>query len=161
MTFNGGQLSASETLHFDGSLETNGNFRLFGGSANDVIKGGAGNDLIYGGLGQDDLTGGAGADTFRYQGTGESTATATDRILDFASGDIIDLGRIDAVTGGNDDAFHIVGAFDGQAGELVLTQGANNVWTVSGDVDGNGQADFQILVTVSDSHTLTASDFVL
>src|SRR3954451_8647787 len=75
MTFNGGQLSASETLHFDGSLETNGNFRLFGGSANDAIKSGAGNDLIYGGLGQDDLTGGAGTDTFRYQGAGESTAT--------------------------------------------------------------------------------------
>jgi Ca2+-binding RTX toxin-like protein len=161
MTFNGGQLNASETLHFDGSLETNGNFRLFGGSANDVIKGGAGNDLIYGGLGQDDLTGGGGADTFRYQGAGESTTTATDRILDFASGDIIDLGRIDAVTGGNDDAFHIVGAFDGQAGELVLTQGANNVWTVSGDTDGNGQADFQILVTVSDGHQLGSADFVL
>jgi Ca2+-binding RTX toxin-like protein len=161
MTFNGGQLSASETLHFDGSLETNGNFRLFGGSASDVIKGGAGNDLLYGGLGQDDLTGGAGADTFRYQGAGESTTTATDRILDFATGDIIDLGRIDAVTGGNDDAFHIVGAFDGQAGELVLTQGANNVWTVSGDVDGNGQADFQILVTVADGHQLGSADFVL
>jgi VCBS repeat-containing protein len=161
MTFNGGQLSAAETLHFDGSLETNGNFRLFGGSANDVIKGGAGNDLIYGGLGQDDLTGGAGADTFRYQGAGESTAQATDRILDFASGDVIDLGRIDAVTGGNDDAFHIVGAFDGQAGELMLTQGANNVWTVSGDTDGNGQADFQILVTVADGHQLGSGDFVL
>jgi Ca2+-binding RTX toxin-like protein len=161
MTFNGGALSASETLHFDGSLETNGNFRLFGGSSSDVIKGGAGNDLIYGGLGQDDLTGGAGADTFRYQGAGESTATATDRILDFATGDIIDLGRIDAVPGGGDDAFNLVGAFDGHAGQLVLTQGANNVWTVSGDTDGNGQADFQILVTVSDGHQLGSSDFVL
>jgi len=161
MTFNGGQLSASETLHFDGSLETNGNFRLFGGSANDVIKGGAGNDLLYGGLGHDDLTGGAGADTFRYQGTGESTTSATDRILDFASGDIIDLARIDAVTGGGDDAFHLAASFSGQAGELVLTQGANNVWTVSGDVDGNGQADFQILVTVGDGHLLGSGDFIL
>jgi Ca2+-binding RTX toxin-like protein len=161
MTFNGGALSAAETLHFDGSAETNGNFRLFGGSADDVIKGGAGNDLIYGGLGHDDLTGGAGADTFRYQGTGESTTTATDRILDFATGDIIDLGRIDAVPGGGDDAFNLVAAFDGHAGQLVLTQGANNVWTVSGDTDGNGQADFQILVTVSDGHQLGNADFVL
>jgi VCBS repeat-containing protein len=161
MTFNGGQLNASETLHFDGSAETNGNFRLFGGSAADVIKGGAGNDLIYGGLGQDDLTGGGGADTFRYQGVGESTVPASDHILDFASGDIIDLGRIDAVAGGSDDAFTLVAAFDGHAGQLVLAQGANNVWTVSGDTDGNGQADFQILVTVADAHTLTASDFVL
>jgi Ca2+-binding RTX toxin-like protein len=161
MTFNGGALSASETLHFDGSLETNGNFRLFGGSANDVLKGGAGSDLIYGGLGQDDLTGGAGADAFRYQGAGESTAQASDHILDFASGDIIDLGRIDAVAGGGDDAFHLVGAFDGQAGELVLSQGASNLWTVSGDTDGNGQADFQILVTVADGHQLGTGDFIL
>jgi Ca2+-binding RTX toxin-like protein len=161
MTFNGGQLAATETLHFDGSLETNGNFRLFGGSAADVIKGGAGNDLIYGGLGADTLTGGAGADVFRYQGAGESTVAATDHILDFASGDVIDLGRIDAVAGGGDDAFHLVAAFDGHAGQLVLAQGANDVWTVSGDIDGNGQADFQILVTVTDSHQLTGADFVL
>jgi hypothetical protein len=142
MTFNGGQLSA-ETLHFDGSLETNGNFRLFGGSADDVIKGGAGSDLIYGGLGAGPADRRRRADVFRYQGSGESTTTATDRILDFASGDVIDLGRVDAVTGGNDDAFTLVAAFDGHAGQLVLAQGANDVWTVSGDVDGNGQADFQ------------------
>src|SRR4051812_34863017 len=92
MTFNGGQLSASEILHFDGSLETNGNFRLFGGSANDVIKGGAGNDLIYGGLGADTLTGGAGADTFRYASAAQSSSTHFDTIIGFDySADRIDL----------------------------------------------------------------------
>jgi Ca2+-binding RTX toxin-like protein len=83
MTFNGGQLSAAETLHFDGSLETNGNFRLFGGSANDVIKGGAGNDLIYGGLGADRLTGGAGIDIYQYKAAAESTGTGYDTITGF------------------------------------------------------------------------------
>ncbi|MEA2998520.1 MAG: hypothetical protein QOK17_353, partial [Sphingomonadales bacterium] len=123
--------------------------------------GGAGNDLLYGGLGNDDLTGGGGADTFRYQSVDESMVGASDRILDFTAGDVIDLGRIDAVTGGGDDAFHLVGAFDGHAGQLVVLDGGNNIWTVSGDVDGNGQADFQILVTVADGHQLTTSDFVL
>ncbi|MEA3033821.1 MAG: hypothetical protein QOH86_1837, partial [Sphingomonadales bacterium] len=37
---------------------------------------------------------------------------------------------------------------------------AGNAWTVSGDVDGDGQADFQILVTVADGHQLGVSDFV-
>jgi VCBS repeat-containing protein len=83
MTFNGGQLSASETLHFDGSLETNGNFRLFGGSANDVIKGGAGSDLIYGGRGGDVLTGGAGADVFWLKSAAESSSTHYDTLMDF------------------------------------------------------------------------------
>jgi Ca2+-binding RTX toxin-like protein len=161
MTFNGGRLAVGETLHFDGSAEHDGAFRIFGGNDADTIIGGAGNDLVYGGLGADTLTGGAGADAFRYQGVEESTAQASDHILDFASGDIIDLGRIDAVAGGGDDAFHLVGAFDGQAGELVLSQGASNLWTVSGDTDGNGQADFQILVTVADGHQLGTGDFVL
>src|SRR4051812_27075046 len=92
MTFNGARLNANETLHFDGSLETNGNFRLFGGDADDVVKGGAGNDLIYGGLGADQLTGGAGADTFRYASAAQSSSTHFDTIIGFDySADRIDL----------------------------------------------------------------------
>jgi Ca2+-binding RTX toxin-like protein len=92
MTFNGGQLSSAETLHFNGSAETDGNFRLFGGSANDVIKGGAGSDLIYGGLGADQLTGGAGADVFWLKSAAESSSTHFDTINDFTYGtDHIDL----------------------------------------------------------------------
>jgi Ca2+-binding RTX toxin-like protein len=92
MTFNGGQLAANEVLHFDGSAETNGNFRLFGGSAKDVIKGGAGNDLIYGGLGGDVLAGGAGADVFWLKSAAESSSTHYDTLMDFDfSVDRIDL----------------------------------------------------------------------
>jgi Ca2+-binding RTX toxin-like protein len=151
MTFNGGQLSASEMLHFDGSLETNGSFRLFGGSAADVIKGGAGNDLIYGGLGADQLTGGGGADTFRYQGAAESTAMALDVIQDFVSGsDKLDLGRVDAnslVAG--DQAFSFIGAAAfsahgaASAGELRVFQ-SQGTWFVAGDTDGDGTADLLI-----------------
>ncbi len=163
MTFNGGGLHAGETLHFDGSAETDGGaFRVFGGADADIITGGGGNDLILGGLGADTLTGGAGNDTFRYQDVAESTSTAHDQILDFASGDKIDLSRIDAISGGGNDAFTFVAAFDGHAGELTATNGGSgNVWTVSGDVDGDGLADFQLLVTVADSHTIGANDFLL
>jgi Ca2+-binding RTX toxin-like protein len=160
MTFNGGALRGAETLSFDGSAETDGHMRIFGGAANDHIIGGAQSDLIYGGGGADLLTGGGGNDEFRFQGLGESTVSAADRILDFTTGDFINLGRIDAVTGGADDAFHLVGAFTAHAGELEVLNTAGNAWTVSGDVDGDGHADFQILVTVADGHQLGISDFV-
>jgi Ca2+-binding RTX toxin-like protein len=161
MTFNGGALRGTETLSFDGSAESDGHMRIFGGAANDHIIGGGQSDLIFGGDGADVLTGGGGNDEFRFQNVSESSVSAPDKITDFTAGDFINLGRIDAVAGGGDDAFRLVGAFDGHAGELVLAQGADNVWTVSGDVDGNGQADFQIQVTVTDGHLLGVSDFVL
>jgi Ca2+-binding RTX toxin-like protein len=161
MTFNGGALRGSETLSFDGSAETDGHMRIFGGAANDHIVGGGQSDLIYGGDGADILTGGGGNDEFRFQNISESTLAAPDRITDCTTGDFINLGRIDAIAGGGDDAFHLVGAFTGHAGELELVNTAGNAWTVSGDVDGDGHADFQILVTVADGHLLGVSDFVL
>jgi Ca2+-binding RTX toxin-like protein len=92
MIFNGGRLSATETLHFDGSAETNGNFRLFGGNADDVLTGGAGNDLLYGGLGHDVLNGGGGLDVYQYKALAESTGSTYDTIIGFRPGqNAIDL----------------------------------------------------------------------
>jgi Ca2+-binding RTX toxin-like protein len=153
MTFNGGDLAAGETLHFDGSAETNGAFRVFGGKADDVLVGGAGGDLLFGGLGADQLTGGGGNDMFRYQSASESTASALDHILDFASGDRIDMsraGHFDFI-GGN--------GFGGHAGELRVENVSGNVWSVQADTNGDGSADFVLSVTVADNHALTASDF--
>ncbi|MEA3034734.1 MAG: serralysin [Sphingomonadales bacterium] len=165
MTFNGGRLNANETLHFDGSLETNGNFRLFGGNADDVLRGGAGNDLIYGGLGNDTLAGGGGNDVFRYQGATESTTNGRDGIQDFSLGDLIDLSRVDADinTPGQQHFSWIDGAFTNHAGQLHAVQDSPNgpIWTISGDTDGDGQADFQISVVVTDSHAITSGDFIL
>ncbi|HEX3675432.1 MAG TPA: calcium-binding protein, partial [Rhizomicrobium sp.] len=62
---NGAPLGAGNTLTFDGSAETNGNFTLEGGAGNDVLTGGAGNDtfrLEHGG--EDTANGGTGNDTF-------------------------------------------------------------------------------------------------
>ncbi|MEA3048272.1 MAG: serralysin [Sphingomonadales bacterium] len=165
MTFNGARLNANETMHFDGSLETNGNFRLFAGSADDVIRGGAGNDLIYGGLGADTLAGGGGNDVFRYQGATESTTNGRDGIQDFSLGDLIDLSRVDAdsIHDGQQHFTWIEGNFTGHAGELHATQDSPQgpIWTISGDTDGDGQADFQISVVVTDAHPITNTDFIL
>jgi VCBS repeat-containing protein len=158
---NGTTLLADETLTFNGSHETDGSFVIYSGAGADHIIGGAGGDTIYGGAGADEMTGGAGNDVFAYISAGHSTASAMDQILDFTTGDSIDLSRIDAATGGSDDPFHLVGAtaFSHTAGELRAFEQTPGVWHVEGDIDGDGNADLVIAVTTD--HGLSATDFVL
>lgn len=165
LAVNGSRLTANETMIFDGSFETDGNFRIFGGAADDVLVGGCNNDIIYGGLGADTLVGNCGADIFRYQSTAEATQNGQDVIADFELGDLIDLLRIDANSNtAVDDAFTFIGsaAFTNQAGQLRTVQaGLSGLWTVSGDTNGDGNADFQVIVAVFDGHPIGAGDFIL
>lgn len=138
----------------------NGADVLSGCGGNDTLYGYGGNDVLVGGTGGDRLIGGGGADTFRFLSWSDSTFGGNaDVVHDFsrAQGDRIDLSAIDArtTTGGN-DAFTFIGAgaFSGAAGQLRYAGG-----TLSGDVDGNGVADFSI--TLSNAAALTAYDLVL
>jgi hypothetical protein len=163
MTVDGATLRPDEILTFNGSAEQNGSFRVFGGTGNDAITGSSGNDILSGGLGADTLTGNAGADRFLYRNVADSTPAGRDGIQDFASGDIIDLSGIDAIAGGANDAFTFIGAgsFTNHAGELQAVNSAGPIWTISGDTDGDGAADFQLVVVVTDAHPITSIDFNL
>ena len=130
--------------------------------SNDVLVGGDGADTLEGGGGADLLTGGAGADLFRFQDGDSGLGSASDRILDFVSGeDRIDLSALDAHTAVvGDQAFVYVGeaAFSASAGELrQRSDGTDTV--IEADVDGDGVADLEILL--SGALQLTASDFLL
>jgi hypothetical protein len=175
-------LLSDETVLFNGSAETDGSFYiatgaaadiLVGGQKNDSLLGGGGNDQLYGLGGNDWLLGGAGADTLRggtgkdlfvYQSVSDSTAAATDHILDFEDlSDHIDFSAIDANSNlAGDQAFTFIGssAFSNTAGELraYLSGGS---WFVEGDVDGDGTADLVVHVDVFNGHIMGASDFVL
>lgn len=148
-----------------------GNDLLEGEFGNDALYGGTGNDILYGGAGADFLTGGTGADTFLYSlnpfnprlHDSMPTAAGKDTILDFARthGDKIDLSGMDAdynTTG--DQSFSFIGraAYSGTAGELRygITGGTT---TISGDVNGDGVADFRIMLDRAIS--LIASDFIV
>ena len=97
-TIDGSFLGSDETMRIDGALETNGFFRMFGGSGADVLIGGAGNDLLRGNGAGDQLTGNGGADRFVYGSASESTGTGFDLLADFKSAeDLLDLHS--AVTG--------------------------------------------------------------
>jgi Ca2+-binding RTX toxin-like protein len=127
-----------------------GNDLLGGGDGADTIYGDGGADVLYGDGGRDTLFGGAGADRFVFTGLGESPAASPDRIADFRAdlGDIIDLSAIDANSGAaGDQAFAFVTTFSNQAGQAVLTYDAGaNVSTLSLDMNGDGVADFSLLV---------------
>ncbi|MDB5469292.1 MAG: hypothetical protein JWR84_852, partial [Caulobacter sp.] len=120
--------------------------RLDGGAGVDTINGNLGDDIIVGGLGNDLLRGGAGvgADVFvvahAFGGVLE-----TDTVYDYDSDDVIDLSGIDAIAGGLDDAFTVVGAFSKAAGQMIVViEGANTV--IKLDVTGDGKADYQMKI---------------
>ena len=127
----------------------NGDTLVSEGGGN-ILNGGGGDDYLLGGLGGDQLTGGAGGDAFAFRSLNTISLPARFTVSDFdaASGDGIDLRRIDAITGGTDDAFTIGTLQSGQAGRLQITQNGA-VYELRGDVDGDGIADFALDVTVT------------
>jgi hypothetical protein len=74
--------------------------------------------------------------------------------FDRSEGDKVDLSKIDS--GSPSGSFDFIGdtAFSGTAGELRFH---NQI--LSGDVDGDGKADFEI--KVADVNTMHNSDFIL
>jgi hypothetical protein len=138
---------------------------LTGDDGRNILRGGNGDDVLVGGVGGDLLKGGAGNDTFKFLTLGDSGPgrAARDRITDFSAGDHIDLSGIDADAGtiGTNEAFTFLGgsAFTHTAGELRQAVAANGNTIISGDVTGDGRADFQILL--AGTHVLSATDFVL
>jgi Ca2+-binding RTX toxin-like protein len=147
-----------------------GNFDfLFGMSGNDKLDGGTADDILAGGKGKDQLIGGTENDTFDFNAVNESKRGAPDVIKDFDFGgdpDFIDLRDIDARKGGADNKFKFIGTqhFHHKAGELHYTKfnkpGHDHDKTVvEGDVNGDGRADLQIILT--GLHHLKAGDFIL
>jgi serralysin len=144
---------------FNDTLRGDNRANLLNGLAgNDMLNGRDGNDTLIGGNGADRLNGGGGTDTFVFETTAQSAPASRDVIDNFASGvDRMDLRAIDANSNAvGDQAFLFIGssAFHGKAGELNFRSGI-----VSGDVNGDGLADFQ--VKVMNLSALSGSDFLL
>ena len=149
----------------DSLTGSTGNNVLNGAGGDDILNGGAGKDILRGGTGDDQLTGGAGADTFLFTAVTEMPLTGSgDLVTDFVQGaDCIRLDRIDAASGGTDDAFHLAasnggGGLGGSAGELHYVFAAGQT-ILEGDVNGDAVADFRI--TFTGTLAFSASDFIL
>ena len=142
--------------------------RLEGLDGNDVLAGNAGDDTLVGGSGADNLQGGQGSDQFRYLAADDSTLALTDTISSFTHDagvelDRIDLSAIDANTGvAGDQGFTWIGtaAFSG-AGQLRAETLSVGVYSIRGDVNGDGVADLAITVNVAGIATPEAAWFLL
>jgi len=114
---------------------------LLGGSGDDRLRSGTGSDTINGGEGQDQLFGGDDdnrSDTFVFDAWGESTAGGErDVIHHFVSGeDQIDLRNIDVSSWAGQNA----------ADNAVWWKGTANGVLLCADVNGDAQADFEVLL---------------
>ena len=137
-----------------------GNDSLYGLDGNDTLRGGDGNDTLEGGVGADRMAGGNGADRFVFRALAD--LDAGDVVADFGRGDRIDLSKIDAIaSSGSDDAFVFIGAAASTAaGQLRAEQDvAGNRTIVSGHVNADGIADFELILT--GLFTLASTDFAL
>ena len=137
---------------------------ILGLGGKDSLDGGAGSDVLTGGAAADQLDGGNGADLFLYLSRSDSRSAkgSFDKISGFVSGsDVIDLTGIDAIIGNaGKDGFIWIDSdrFNDVKGELRWSTSAAGV-VVSGDFDGDGAADFRILL--ADIGSVTLGDFVL
>ncbi|MGK9236869.1 M10 family metallopeptidase C-terminal domain-containing protein [Inquilinus limosus] len=137
---------------------------VIGSNYGDTLAGDEGANVLTGGLDKDVLIGGAGTDRFVYTAPEDSMGENRDIIEDFSRGeDLIDLTRIDAdIDLEGDQAFSFIGAdaFEPEkAGQLRCEVTADGNTLIEGDVDGDGQADFDILL--QGQNELAKPDFLL
>ncbi|HTT98228.1 MAG TPA: calcium-binding protein [Rhizomicrobium sp.] len=174
LTVDGSALTASHSLTFDGSLETDGKFAITGGAGNDTLKGGAGADTITGGMGADTLTGGGGEDVFVYTAASQSSSTTYDTVKDFAAGtDAFNLTstvlHIASISGTVDEAsfdanLQALGASHLQTATILTVTGGDLSGHTFLVVDGDGNntytagQDYVIDIT-GYTGTITTGDF--
>ena len=127
-----------------------GNDWIFGFGGSDQLDGGTGQDHLIGGTGRDVLHGGSERDLFIFHSAAEThSGSSRDVIDDFERHlDRIDVRAIDAKASTSaNDAFKWIGrgGFHHKAGELRFHDTGRHGF-VEGDVNGDGRADFKILV---------------
>ena len=140
----GSDLGASDTLSFDGSGETTGQFTLEGGLGDDDLRGGSKSDTFYDRNGGNDTAfGGGGNDVFNFG----AALTGAD--------------RIDGGTGAN-NVVNITGDYTGSHGLVLTTATLNDVNTLHlGDgfsyhIDSADEGDQQAYTI--DASALTGSN---
>ena len=138
-----------------------GSDTVFGGKGNDMLFGGAGDDVLSGGPGLDYLDGGAGNDIFDFSALSDSPSGAGNRDIIVAgfdnpgslTGDMIDVADI--------GLFVFLGSANfsdhGEAELRVTDEGGNAL--VQGDLDGDGLADFEVVVENVLASSFGADDF--
>ena len=124
------------------------NDMLNGGAGDDTLNGDAGADTLTGGAGDDDLSGGTDADTFVF-----STADSgdSDAILDYTTGDMIDLSAFEltaeqvigatTLRGTGDGAYVVINLEEFGGGRITIDDVSDLDAFEDDAVDGNVDND--------------------
>jgi Ca2+-binding RTX toxin-like protein len=159
--------SIKSNLHTVNTVNAGGgNDQVRGGLQADTIIGGDGNDKLVGYGGADVLTGGAGADQFRYLFASDSgTGANADFITDFLAGtDKLNFALLDAdpvAAGRQALSFIDTAAFSASGAAQVRYGEAGADLLVQVDLDGDGNADMEMVLQGAGGQTLTGVDFLL
>ena len=133
---------------------------VLGGSGNDTISGNNGNDWVRGGTGNDQVSGGGGQDSFAFHDFG---ATNADVLTDFSGGwDNIHL-DISAFTAlgstgrfaAGDARFRLGASAQDADDRIIYNQATGQLWY---DADGNGAGAAQLIATLSNRASMSATD---
>jgi serralysin len=165
-----------------------GNDSLFGAGGNDILLGGAGNDRLNGGADFDILIGGGGNDVFVFDSASFDPSLengddlSIDFVSDFGRGDLFDFSALDANAAlAGDQAFSLVSHWTASGvGQVMVSTYSNLLKAVGalggvdlgaygwglggpvsivwGDIDGDGQSDFGVLVA---DNSLSTSGWLL
>jgi Ca2+-binding RTX toxin-like protein len=149
----GGDATGDSITNFERIFGSAQGDMLTGDTGANMLYGGAGNDTLNGGAGRDILRGDAGADTFVFSSAADiGIGAPPERIVDFTHGDdLLDFSALDMAFIGN-------GAFGNVAGQLRYDRYFDAV-TLMGDMNGDGAADFQIVLTLNTQ--IVAADLIL
>jgi len=168
MTVDGSALGASDSLTFNGSAESDGNFVINGGAGNDNLQGGKGADTFNGGNGADTFNGGGGANIFVYSSGAQSNSNAVDHITDFHAGaDKFDFSfTVSAIATVFGSVNNLGASLAAAIGDNLADHGAVEVHvnggTFAGDtflvVDANGNAAYDAGTDYVINLTVTAAD---
>jgi Ca2+-binding RTX toxin-like protein len=143
-----------------GQSFSDGDDVLDGGAGSDSLFGAGGSDRLTGGIGADELWGGADEDRYIYADARESRGPGRDTIMDFGTGDRIDVSAIDPdASRAGDQKFHF-GATPGRVGDITAFYVASIDRTVIAlYLDGDSGSDMSIWL--KGEVALSAADFVL
>jgi len=156
-----------------------GNDSLFGAGGNDVLLGGSGNDRLNGGADFDILLGGAGNDVFVFDAASfDLDGFSIDYVADYSRGDLFDFSALDANSAlDGDQAFSFVSQWVANGvGQLMVSSYSSLFGAVAalggvdlgayalgglfgrasviwGDLDGDANSDFAVLVSGSSLST--------
>jgi Ca2+-binding RTX toxin-like protein len=158
-------IGGDQITGFENAVGGSNDDSIYGSRGANRLDGGDGTDNLFGFNGRDTLTGGGDDDIFHFTQLSDSglKSSTRDVITDFSQGegDKIHLSAIDANgSAAGEGIFNFIGTdpFSHARGELRESYSNGNT-IVSGDVNGDGKADFSI--TLTGHITLLAGDFNL